>query len=122
MAITNREKYLKGIASLVHKGALHIEAEDRPVVMMGGRKVYISSVAFDTERDDLTYTVSNAKGEVIPSAHGERLLSGLDIGTLSGVEGAVRRYAAFLRDREHNLINVESRLKTVAKHTAPSVR
>lgn len=115
MAVTNREKYLKGIASRVRKGALHFEGEDRPRVMMGGHEVFISSVSYDTERCDLVYEVSSKAGKPIASQNGERLLSGLPLDTLAAVDAAVTRYASLRRERERNIVNVESRLKAVAK-------
>lgn len=115
MAIVNKDKYLKDIGALVKKGVMYFEAEDRPQLEMGGRKVFVSSVSFDMDRGDLTYTVTNQKGEILSSAHGVRPLSGLDIQTLASVGKVVRNYAELKSQRERNLVNVESRLQTVAR-------
>ena len=110
MAIVNKDKYLKDIGALVKKGVMYFEAEDRPQL-----KVFVSSVSFDMDRGDLTYTVTNQKGEILSSAHGVRPLSGLDIQTLASVGKVVRNYAELKSQRERNLVNVESRLQTVAR-------
>lgn len=115
MAIINKDKYLMEIASLVRKGSYEFEPGDRPAVRMGGRDVFISSVGFDMERGELTYTVSNEAGEILPSAHGERPLSVLDARTLGTVGGTVRRYAELRRERERNQVNIEARLDAVRR-------
>ena len=112
MAIINKDKYLKDIASRVQRGAMYFEAEDRPVLDMGGRRVYVSSVAFDLERGELTYEVSNAKGDVLPSVHGVRSLRALDIKSLSAVGSVVKAYQQMQIDRERNLVNIESRVRS----------
>lgn len=115
MAIINKDKYLKDIGALVKKGVMYFEADDRPQLEMGGRKVFVSSVSYDMERGDLTYAVSNQKGDILPSAHGVRPLAGLDARTLSAIGKKVHEYAELRSQRERNLINVESRLQTVAR-------
>ena len=121
MAIVKKEKYLKDIAALVHKGVMDFEGDDRPSLEMGGRKVYVSSVGFSYDLGELTYKVSTREGTELASAHGLRPLSGLDQKTLSAVSDAVRRYAVLRRERERNLVNVESRLRAVAKNPAPAL-
>lgn len=116
MAIINKDKYLREIASLVQKGAYHFEPADRPSLMMAGRKVFISSVEFDLDSQELNYTVSNEKGDVLLSALGERRLAGLDMKTLAAVGGKVREYAELRSQRERNQVNIESRLATVRRN------
>ncbi len=113
MAIINKDKYLKDIGSLVQKGVMYFDADDRPRLEMGGRKVFISSVSYDMDRGDLTYTVSNQNGVVLPSAYGVRPLAELDSKTLSSVSEAVHKAAALRVSRENNILNVESRLQMV---------
>ena len=115
MAVINKEKYLREIASFVQKGALEFENGDRPVVEMDGMKVYISRVGFDFDRGEITYDVSDAAGKILPAAHGERPLAALDVRTLASVSGTVKEYAALRSSRERNLVNVESRLKETAR-------
>lgn len=115
MAVINKEKYLREIASFVQKGALEFENGDRPVVEMDGMKVYISRVGFDFDRGEITYDVSDAAGKILPSVHGERPLAALDVRTLASVSGTVKEYAALRSSRERNLVNVESRLKETAR-------
>ena len=91
MAIINKDKYLKEIASLVHKGEMVFEAVDRPSLEMGGRQVYVGSVAFDLDLGELTYSVQNRAGDTLASAHGVRRLSGLDGKSLAAVTGIVRK-------------------------------
>lgn len=114
MAVINKDKYLKDIASHVPKRGLYFEGDDRPAVMMRGRQVYISSVAFDPELEQLTYTVANKRGDVFTSEHGERRLSALDVRTLSSVSDTVRRYALLRGQRERNELNIASRLRMAA--------
>ena len=115
MAVINKEKYLREIASFVQKGALEFENGDRPVVEMDGMKVYVSRVGFDFDRGEITYDVSDAAGKILPSVHGERPLAALDVRTLASVSGTVKEYAALRSSRERNLVNVESRLKETAR-------
>lgn len=115
MAIIKKEKYLKDIASRLGNRALYFEKGDRPTVQMGGRQVYVSSVAYDREMGEMTFTVRNDRDELLQSEHGPRPLSQLDINTLSKVGESVRKYAALRLERERNLINVESRLRAVGK-------
>ena len=117
MAIINKDKYLKDIAARIQRGAMYFEAEDRPGLDMGGRKVFVSSVSFDQDRGELAYTVSNSKGEVLPSIHGVRNLRELDIKTLSTVSGVVRRYQDLQLRREQNLTNIESKMNVLRRRT-----
>ena len=121
MAIINKDKYLKDIASRVKRGAMYFEAEDRPGLDMGGRQVFVSSVAFDLDRGELTYQVSNVRGDVLPSVHGVRNLRELDIKTLSTISGVVRTYQGMQLSRERNLVNIESRVRAKKDVYKPSL-
>ena len=127
MAVIKKDKYLKDIASHVHKGALYFEAKDRPAVQMGrgadGKPltVYVSSVSFDQESGQLTYKVADSRGEELSSAHGLRPLVGLDINTLSRVSDTARKYAELRSLRERNMVTINARLKAVRKPAGPSV-
>jgi len=127
MAVIKKDKYLKDIASHLHKGALYFEAKDRPAVQMGrgsdGKPltVYVSSVSFDQESGQLTYKVADAQGAELPSAHGLRPLVGLDVNTLSRVSDTARKYAELRSLRERNMVTINARLKAVRKPVGPSV-
>lgn len=121
MAIVNKDKYLKDIASCIKRGEMYFEAADRPVVEMGGRKVYVSSVSMDLDLGVLAYQVSNARGEVIPSAHGVRPLSELDGRVLSSVNKVVRQYHGYELQRERNLRQVSSRVNSVRRKVGPGL-
>ena len=84
--------------------------------MMGGRQVFVSSVGFDLLSGEMTYQVSNSKGEILPSAKGVRPLAELDVKSLSGIDKVVGEYADLRRSRTRNLINVESRLRMSSKN------
>ena len=121
MAIVRKEKYLKDIASLVKKGALYFEGDDRPVVSMGGRQVFVSSVAYDMESGEMTYRVSDEAGREYASGHGVRPLSNLDIKTLVNVAESARKYAALHRERERNIVNIEARVRNAGKRSGMSL-
>ena len=110
MAVIDKNKYLRQIAELVGKGAVCFDLGDRPALEMGGHTVFVRSVSFDTERGEFTYAVSNVNGEILPSAHGVRPLSGLDIGTLNGIADVVRR----IRGRRLQ-VSVDRRLESPRK-------
>lgn len=116
MAIIRKEKYMKDIAIRIGRGSMFFEAEDRPSLMMGGRQVFVSSVGFDLLSGEMTYQVSNSKGEILPSAKGVRPLAELDVKSLSGIDKVVGEYADLRRSRTRNLINVESRLRLSSKN------
>lgn len=121
MAIINKDKYLKDIASLVHKGVMDFELNDRPALEMGGRRVYVGGVAFDYDLGELTYTVQGREGALLPTEHGVRRLSQLDVRSLAAVSDTVRRYAGLRRERERNLVNVESRLRQLSGPKGPGM-
>lgn len=116
MAIINKEKHLREIASLVQKGTFEFEPEDRPAIRMGGREVFISSVGYDFDAECLTFNVSNAAGDILPSAYSVRPLAALDVKTLSAVGGKVRQYSSLRVERERNQVNIESRLSTMRRN------
>ena len=72
-------------------------------------------VAFDMDLGELTYSVSDSKGEELLSRHGVRPLAQLDVNTLGKVEQSARKYAALRMERQRNIINVESRLSALSK-------
>lgn len=115
MAVINKEKHLREIASLVRKGSFHFEPDDRPAVVMGGREVFVASVAFDPELECLTYTVRDAAGTRLASRLGERRLDALDTGTLAAVCVRAREYAALRSGRENDIVNIRSRLLMVGR-------
>lgn len=115
MAIINKDKYLKDIAARVQRGAMDFEEGDRPELDMGGRKVYVKGVHFDLDRGMLAYTVCNSKGDVLPSVHGMRSLSELDIKSLSAVSKEVIKYHDLQLQRERNLNVINNRLRSSAK-------
>ena len=110
MAIIKKDKYLKDIAQRIGRGSMFFEAEDRPSLMMGGRQVFVSSVGFDLLSGEMTYSVSNSKGEVLPSAKGVRRLGELDVKSLSELGRVVGPYAELRKERTRNLVNLESRM------------
>ena len=114
MAIIKKDKYLKDIATRSGRSAMYFEAEDRPSLMMGGRQVYVSSVSFDQLSGEMIYTVSNMKGETLPSARGIRRLGELDVKSLSDVGRVVGRYTEMRQARTRNLVNVETRMRQMA--------
>lgn len=114
MAFINKDKYLKDIATRVGRGSMFFEAEDRPSLMMGGRQVYVSSVGFDTLSGEMTYTVSNQRGEILPSAKGIRPVRELDIKSLASVDRMVVQYSDLRRERTRNLVNMEARMRQVS--------
>lgn len=119
MAIINKEKYLKNIAFRLGRGSVFFEAEDRPSLMMGGRQVFVSSVGYDFLSGEMTYSVSNQKGEILPSAKGVRRLVELDVKSLSGIDKVVGYYSELRRNRSRNLVNVETRLRQSARTRSP---
>ena len=112
MAVINKDKYLGEIASLVRKGSVSFEMEDRPGFMMSGKQLYVSSVSFDTDSGELVYGVSRGDGAPAMAA---RPLSGLDIRTLGSVTRAVRKAAGLRRGRERDIMNIESRVAEVTR-------
>ena len=119
MAIIRKDKYLKDIANRVGRGSMFFEADDRPALLMGGHQVYVSSVGFDTLSGEMTYAVSNLKGEVLPSARGSRRLGELDIRSLASVSEVVSRYSDLRRERTRNLVNVETRMRQITPSKRP---
>lgn len=109
MAIINKDRYLKDIAAAVRRGVMDFELQDRPVLEMGGYKVFVSSVSYDMDHGELTFSVSNSKGETLASSHGVRPLSKLDAKSLSEVASVVRRYESLRRKRSENLMQIASR-------------
>ena len=114
MAIIKKEKFLKDIAMRIGRGTMHFEAEDRPEVMMGGRQVFVSAVGYDFLLGEMAYSVSNGRGDILPSAHGVRKLGDLDVKTLSAVQSTVNEYARLRQERTRNLVNIESRVRQAA--------
>ena len=121
MAIINKDRYLKDIAAAVRRGALYFESQDRPALEMGGRQVFISSVSYDMDSGTLSYAVSNARGDVLPSAHGVRPLSNLDARSLLEVSKTVGRYAALRQRRDENLIQLASRSVALNRRNIPKL-
>ena len=114
MAIIKKDKYLKDIAQRIGRGSVFFEAEDRPSLMMGGRQVFVSSVGFDLLSGEMTYSVSNSTGEILPSARGVRRLGELDIKSLNEVSRVVATYADLRMERTRNLVNLENRVRQVS--------
>ena len=108
MAIIRKDKYLKDIANRIGRGSMFFEADDRPALLMGGHQVYVSSVGYDMLSGEMTYAVSNLKGEVLPSARGIRRLGEL-----------VSRYSDLRRERTRNLVNVETRMRQITPLKRP---
>lgn len=121
MALINKDRYLKDIASRVQRGAMYFEQGDRVAVEMGGRKVFVNSVFMSHDRGELAYTVANAAGEVLPSAHGMRPLRDLDVRTLSAVTKVVSRYAAMRLERERNISRIASQVMGIKRKLVPSL-
>ncbi len=78
------------IASAVGRGVMSFEGDQRPQLEMGGYKVYVSSVYFDTDTGSFAYRVSSAAGREIPSELGPRPLDELSLDVLGSVERSVR--------------------------------
>lgn len=114
MAVIRKDKYIRSIASRVGKGEVVFESADRPALEMGGKRFYIGSVGFDYDSGSLVYSVSDADGRELSSAHGVRPVSALDVKVLSGLDAVVARYADLAMKRDRNLVNVESRLRAAA--------
>ena len=121
MAIIRKEKYLKDIAMRVGRGTMHFEDEDRPVVQMGGRQVYVAAVGYDFLLGEMAYSVANERGDILSSARGVRRLGELDIKTLASVGAKVGEYAAMRQERMRNLVNIESRMRQVSRKAAKGV-
>lgn len=117
MAIVKKEKFLKDIAMRLGRGSMHFEEEDRPVVMMGGRQVFVAAVGFDNLLGGMAYSVANANGEILPSAHGVRKLSDLDVKTLAAVGSVVVEYARMRQERSRNVTNIQSRLHETSRRS-----
>ena len=114
MAIIKKDKYLKDIAQRIGRGSVFFEAEDRPSLMMGGRQVFVSSVGFDLLSGEMTYSVSNSTGEILPSTRGVRRLGELDIKSLNELSRVVAAYADLRMERTRNLVNLENRVRQVS--------
>lgn len=113
MAIIDKEKYLKDIASLVRRDAILFEANDRPAILIGGKQAYVGSVFFDMDHGVMAYTLCDAAGRELTSARGMRPLSQLDIKTLSEVDVTVKEYASMRIMRERNLEMIKARVHAV---------
>lgn len=105
-----------GIAAKVGKGALHFDLSDRPSVMMGGRNLAISSVAFDPLEGVLTYDVADKSGKVLSSSFGVRRLEHLDGSLLENVAKAVEKYAALRNSRGLGLEAIRNMTNFAAKN------
>lgn len=114
MAIINKNKYLKDIATRIGRGSVFFEVEDRPSLMMGGRQVYVSSVGYDTLLGEMAYTVSNERGDILTSSKGIRPVKELDIKSLVSVSHVVAEYSALRQERTRNLVNMEARMRQVS--------
>lgn len=121
MAVLNKEKYLKDIASLVRKGAVYFDEADRPEIDMGGRKVFVSGVSYDQDSGEMAFVVSNSSGVELPSAKGPRALSSLDQRTLVAVRDRVREYAGYKRGRGLDLVNIEAARRIASGRKAAGV-
>ena len=115
MAIVKKEKFLKDIAMQLGRRTVHFEEEDRPSLMMGGRRVYVAAVGYDFLLGGMAYSVSNARGDILPSSHGVRQLGELDVKSLLAVKMAVDEYSRLRRERTRNLVNIESRMRQTSK-------
>lgn len=113
MAVIRKDKYLKDIATRIGRGSMFFEMEDRPSVMMGGREVFVGSIGYDNLCGEMTYTVSNSRGDVLPTAHGVRRLVELDVRTLSQLSGLVGEYQRLRQSRTQNLVNLETRMRSL---------
>lgn len=120
MAIVKKEKYLKDIAQRIGRGSMFFEAEDRPMFMMGGRQVFVSSVGYDNLSGEMAYIVSNQEGRVLPSAKGVRCLAELDITSLVKVQDVVKTYDGLRKERTRNLVNMETRMRLVSVARRPA--
>lgn len=121
MALINKDRYLKDVASRVQRGAMYFEQGDRIAIEMGGRKVFVNSVFMSHDRGELAYTVANAAGEVLPSVHGMRPLRDLDVRTLSAVTKVVNKYAAMRLEREKNISRIASQVNATRRKLIPSI-
>ena len=115
-----KTKLLKEIASYVCKGSFSFDIKDCPVVMSGGQKALISSVSYSPEDERLVFDLSDTSGRLIPSGGKVRSLELLDVSTLSKTADVVRRSSSLRMQREHNIVNIGSRLKAVVKGIGPS--
>lgn len=107
-----------GIAAKVGKGALHFDLSDRPSVMMGGRNLGISSVAFDPLEGVLTYDVSDKSGKVLSSLFGVRRLEYLDDSLLNAVSKVVDKYAALRNGRGRGLEAIKNMVNFAVKNSS----
>lgn len=114
MAVINKDKYLKDIAAAVQRGVMYFDEGDRPRMEMGGHVVFISSVSYDMDSGELAYTVSNAKGDILPSSHGVRKASQLDVKMLSVLANTAGQYRALRQRREQNISRVVSRVASLS--------
>lgn len=121
MSIVNKDKFVKDIASKVMKGTVHFEMEDRPSLMMGGRKVYVDSVSYDPLIGELTNSVSNENGDILRSRHGVRPLKELEPSVLRDVSEKVSAYVSMRVQRAKNIVNLESRLGRSRKRPVAGV-
>lgn len=115
---------LKEIASHLGGNAFNFEKEDRPVVVTGGRKAYISSVSYSREDERMVFTLSDGDGRIILPHGKDRPLEALDVGTLSRVGETVNRYAELRVSRQASIVNIESRLNALKgqrNQTGPSL-
>ena len=118
MRILNKESVLMGIAAKVGKGALYFDLSDRPSVMMGGRNLGISSVAFDPLEGVLTYDVSDKSGKVLSSSFGVRRLEHLDDSFLNAVSKVVDKYAALRNGRGRGLEAIKNMVNFAVKNNS----
>ena len=121
MAIIKKDKYLKDIATRIGRGSVYFEEEDRPMLLMGGRQVYVASVGYDFLLGEMAYTVSNDRGDILPSAHGARRLAELDFKTLSKIGETVNEYSALRRERSRNMANIQARVGRLSENRRKGV-
>lgn len=115
MAVVNKAKFLMAIARLVAKGSVSFEGKDRPSFEADGKKLFIGGVSFDQEKGELVYSLLDGAGRLLSSRNGNRPLEGLDVRTLSTVSEMVRNYSNLRRQRQRNIVNIESRLRASRK-------
>lgn len=122
MAISIKDSVIREITTMVRKGTIQFDMNDRPVLDLNrtdrntGKKISycVGSIGRDEETSGLSYTLYTTDGTFVPSAKGPRSIESLYNRELVAVRDCVSKYFDMSINRSKNLRDI---LESVKLHS-----